>query len=170
MQEVKGLEISTPQIPFEHERRFVPKLDKLPFDFRDYPMSEIFQGYLEDGVGTRVRCESKKGEGHIFTRTVKTGEGVSRREEENEITSDEFNDIWNRISCTLKKFRYFIPYNGFEVQLNIFSGTLEGYIQIEVEFASGDEALLFQPPAWLGPEVTDDKRHRNYSLAKNGAP
>jgi len=43
-------------------------------------------------------------------------------------------------------------------------------VQIEVEFDSNEEAVAFVPPAWLGEEVTHDKAHGNYSLAKYGRP
>jgi CYTH domain-containing protein len=40
----------------------------------------------------------------------------------------------------------------------------------EVEFTSQEGSEKFQPPDWLGEEVTDDTRYKNQSLAQKGAP
>lgn len=162
--------INKDEVPFEHERRFVPKLSELPFVFSNYPMVSIIQGYLEDGRGTRLRDERDTKGQHTYLLTRKTGEGVSRTEDEQEISATEFRRPWEEVKCSLIKDRYFIKWDDVNLQLNIFHGKLEQYVQIEVEFASREEALAFVPPAWFGPEVTDDKRHGNYSLAKNGMP
>lgn len=156
-------------IPMEHERRFFPNILDIPMQFRAYPSSGIEQGYLADGHGTRIRSELKD-DVMSFTQTRKTGEGVSRPEDEHQISVPTFADMWENIECSLRKTRYFIPWKGVVVQLNIFHGPLQGYIQIEVEFDTAEEAAAFVPPEWFGPEVTDDKRHGNYSLAKNGKP
>lgn len=156
--------------PMEHERRFVPKLSELPFVFSSYPMVFIIQGYLEDGQGTRLRDERDAEGQHTYLLTRKTGEGVSRTEDEQEISAGEFRRSWEEVKCSLTKDRYFVDWNDIHLQLNIFHDNLEQYVQIEVEFTSHEEALAFVPPAWFGLEVTDDKRHGNYSLAKNGMP
>lgn len=156
-------------IPFEHERRFVPDINTLPFDYRDYPQKLITQGYLEDELKTRMRDEMD-GETHTYFQTRKTGHGVSRIEDEREITKEEFTPLWKNIEYSLSKSRYFIEYDGINVELNIFHGRLEGYTQIEVEFPSHADAINFVPPSWIGVEVTDNKEHGNYHLAKYGLP
>lgn len=156
-------------IPMEHERRFVPLLGDLPFHFEACPKTEIVQGYLEDGSKTRVRKELSGNE-YTFTRTVKIGEGISRTEDERPITASEYYLLSSRASVSLKKTRYFIKWEEVEYQLNLFQGTLWGYVQIEVEFKTAEEARAFVPPPWLGVEVTHDPLHDNYMLAKNGIP
>lgn len=158
------------EIPFEHERRFFPELRNLPFDFSRFPSVFIIQGYLEDGLGTRLRDERTEDGRHTYLQTRKTGEGVSRTEDEQEISEKDFRLMWNDVKCSLEKTRYFINRKGVDLQLNIFHGELEQYLQIEVEFDSNKAALAFIPPVWFGREVTDDKRHGNYVLAKNGVP
>lgn len=157
-------------IPFEHERRFFPELRNLPFDFSRFPSVFIIQGYLEDGLGTRLRDERTTDGRHTYLQTRKTGEGVSRAEDEQEISEKDFRLMWNDVKCSLEKTRYFISRKGIDLQLNIFHGKLEQYLQIEVEFDSNEDALAFIPPVWFGREVTDDKQHGNYALAKNGVP
>lgn len=157
------------EAPMEHERRFFPNILDIPMDFRAYPMSAIEQGYLGGASGVRLRSELKD-DVMTFTQTRKTGEGVSRQEDEIEISIPTFIDMWENIECSLRKSRYYIPWENVMVELNIFHGTLSGYVQIEVEFNSHEEAIAFTPPEWFGLEVTDDKRHGNSTLAKNGMP
>lgn len=163
---------STPtnEVPFEHERRFFPRLQNLPFALHRYPMITIIQGYLGDTLNTRLRDEQRSEGKHTYTQTRKIGEGVSRREDEHEISKEEFQQGWKMIECSLMKDRYFINWKGVDLQLNIFSGDLARYLQIEVEFISKESAVAFIPPKWFGREVTHDKQHGNYSLAKFGMP
>jgi len=162
------LEKSAKEIPLEHERRFLVDPENLPFDFNEYPMSKIFQGYLKNQKG-RVRREYQNGKS-IYTKTIKSGKGVSRQEEENEISKEEYLSLMKNAECYLIKKRFFIPWEGIEIQFNFFLLGLRGYIQIEVEFDSHEAAVNFVPRTWFGPEVTNDSRHDNYSLAKNGKP
>lgn len=157
------------EIPFEHERRWFPDVRDLPFVFSKYQMKSIIQGYLEDEFATRLRDECT-GVEHVYLHTRKTGEGISRTEDEYEIRADEFDSLWNNVKCSLEKDRYFVNWEGVDFQLNIYHGGLGGYLQIEVEFTTAEEAAAFHPPTWFGPEVTHDKRHGNYYLAKFGAP
>jgi CYTH domain-containing protein len=55
-------------------------------------------------------------------------------------------------------------------KLNVYHGNLEGLVLAEVEFSSRDKSEEFEPPDWLGEEVTDDVRYKNQILAKKGAP
>lgn len=41
---------------------------------------------------------------------------------------------------------------------------------VTVEFDDAGEAEAFQPPAWFGPEVTDDPAYRRRSIALEGLP
>jgi len=157
------------EIPFEHERRFFPDMNALPFDFKGYPKESILQGYLEDGLRTRIR-DTNDSEGHRYTQTRKTGEGVSRPEDEDAIAQDEFIILRKKVTCSLVKTRYFITWDGIDAQLNVYHAALDGYVQIEVEFKTHEEAVAFIPPAWIGREVTDDPAHGNYSLARYGLP
>ena len=156
-------------IPLEHERRFWLKDNQLPFGFTRYTPTIIIQGYLDDHLKTRVRDQCTN-ENHVYTMTRKTGTGISRYEEENIISKQDFDILWERVVYQLIKNRYFIPYNDIIMELNTYQNELSGYMQIEVEFSSHDKALAFSPPHWFGEEVTDNIRHENYFLAKLGIP
>ncbi len=159
-------------IPEEHERRFTLNLGEVIFPFAAFPKVFITQGYLEDPLRTRVRDEMEVVTGkHTYTTTRKSGSGVSRPEDEGEITKDRFDELWSMVRYSLNKIRYFVTYDGVSFQFNIFTGHLKDFApQIEIEFDSHEEAVAFIPPPWFGREVTDDPNHSNYSLAKFGAP
>ena len=41
---------------------------------------------------------------------------------------------------------------------------------VDVEFAEGEDAARFWPPAWFGPEVTDDAAWKDRAIAMEGQP
>jgi CYTH domain-containing protein len=63
-----------------------------------------------------------------------------------------------------------IPYGELKVELDVYEADLEGLKVAEVEFPSEDEAGNFQPPDWIGEEVTGDERYLNETLATRGRP
>jgi adenylate cyclase len=70
----------------------------------------------------------------------------------------------------VEKTRYEIPYGAHLIELDVYSGALEGLVVAEVEFGSEEESARFDPPDWFGSEVTDDVRYSNRSLAVHGRP
>lgn len=157
-------------IPLEHERRFFPDLKTFSFNTSLYQKVYIVQGYLEDDLRTRIRDEVDECGVHRYLLTRKTGGGISRTEHEIEITKDVFESMWRLVRVHLTKRRYFVPiFSGeYIAEVNFFEGPLQGYIQVEVEFKSHEEAVAFVPLRWFGKEVTEEKEHGNYYLAKHG--
>src|SRR5262249_30839762 len=71
----------------------------------------------------------------------------------------------------LKKARHLIPLEGeLEVELDVFEGGLQGLLVAEIEFADTEQSHGFEPPGWLGEEITGDDRYAGQRLAENGAP
>jgi CYTH domain-containing protein len=155
-------------VPMEHERRFFPDVTEFIFNSVEYEKVDILQGYLEDILKTRLRAECDSFGEYTYWQTRKSGSGISRHEDEQEITKEAFEHGWKDVKYHLSKDRYFVPVGNVIAEVNIFQGRLYGYIQIEVEFPSHQEAIAFIPSAWFGKEVTDDKKHGNYYLAKYG--
>lgn len=52
----------------------------------------------------------------------------------------------------------------------MFRANLDGLVLAEIEFPSREKSEKFEPPNWLGEEVTEDSRYKNQALAQNGAP
>ena len=54
--------------------------------------------------------------------------------------------------------------------MDVYEDDLEGVVTAEVEFGSAAQSGSFQPPAWLGEELTGDDRYANRNLALAGKP
>ncbi len=164
-----GNEKSPGEIGFnnEIERKFLVK--SLPENLEQYPCEEIVQGYLvisEDGSEIRLRKQGDK-----YFQTFKRGSGKARQEKEVEITKDQFASLWDLTEDKrVEKMKYQIPYENSIIELDIYSGSLEGLASAEVEFESLQKSNQFEPPDWFGRDVTDDNRFKNQKLALYGIP
>lgn len=151
----------------EIERKFL--VNEIPGGLENYPSNHISQGYLAvTGDGTEIRIRRK---GNRYYETVKSGEGLRRKEAEVEIGSDAFHSLWSLTEgMRVEKTRYEIPYGAHLIELDVYSGALEGLVVAEVEFGSEEESASFVSPHWFGSEVTGDVRYSNRSLAIHGRP
>jgi adenylate cyclase len=149
----------------EVERKF--RLREPP-DLSGSDSDPIEQGYLAVGAEGEVRLR-RKGERTLLT--AKRGAGLSRGEAEVEIGAEQFDRLWPLTEGRrLRKRRHLLPHDGLEIEVDVYEGDLEGLIVAEVEFNSEERARAFEPPAWLGDDVTGDERFLNENLAVNGVP
>ena len=146
----------------EIERKFLVR--KLPDDLTAFPSTEISQGYLvslDDGL--QVRLRKKRGQ---YSLTYKRGLGNVREEREVALTAEQFTNLWPATEGKrLSKTRYEIPFGERVVEIDIYSGKHDGLVVAEVEFDDEESAINFQPPDWLGDDVTGDPRYSNQLLA-----
>ncbi|MCK4730182.1 MAG: CYTH domain-containing protein [Candidatus Aenigmarchaeota archaeon] len=150
----------------EIERKFRVKI--LPEGLDQYSHKEITQGYVKITENTEERVRQK---GDRYFHTIKTGSGLSRGEDEKEITIDEYKSgLKNAEDRVVEKTRYEIPYSGRVIELDVYQGKLDGLITAEIEFPSVESSNNFTPPEWFGTEVTEDKRYKNQSLSVEGIP
>jgi adenylate cyclase len=108
-----------------------------------------------------------------FKITTKKGHGVLRLEKEDSVRRLLFVRRFEDVEFHLDKDRHHIPYGKNVIELNLFRRINDlptDYRQVEVEFKSLRGSKKFMPPDWFGPEVTDDPKHGNYYIARNGAP
>ncbi len=148
----------------EIERKWLvhdlPSLDGLKHE-------RIDQGYLAisfDGTEVRVR---RMGD-HCFE-TVKSQGGLTRDEIEVEISQDQFLALWPATEGRrLEKTRYTMKENGYQLELDVYQGSLVGLVVAEIEFESVKESQRFSLPSWFGTEVTEDKHYKNSYLAMKG--
>jgi adenylate cyclase len=83
----------------------------------------------------------------------------------------QFDVLWPQTEgMRVGKKRIRIPTENVVIELDIYSGTLEGLKTAEVEFETQDEADAFTPPSWLDREITQDERYKNKNLALDGFP
>ena len=149
----------------EIERKFL--VSRLPEDRG--PGIPIAQGYLplaSDDTELRVR---RKGDATVLT--VKRGSGLDRGEDEVAISTETFDALWPLTEGRrIEKTRHEIPHAGATIELDQFGGKLDGLLLAEVEFETREASEAFEPPDWLGREVTDDGGYGNRRLAEHGLP
>ena len=143
----------------EIERKFLIK--NIPENLQEFPSSPIEQAYLNERPVVRIR---KSGERYILT--VK-GDGVLAHEEyELPLTKEAYEHLLQKADGRIiTKTRYNIPYGSYTIELDIFSGVMEGLELAEVEFPSVEEAEAFTPPDWFSEDVTYDPHYRNAVMA-----
>ncbi len=149
----------------EVERKFLVNASP---DLGGAQADEIEQGYLAIGSEGEVRLRRK---GDRLLLTAKRGSGLSREEAEVELDRASFDELWALTEGRrLRKRRHVLPQGGLKIELDVYGGDLEGLMVAEIEFPSEEEAKAYEPPGWLGEEVTGDHRYLNETLATSGVP
>jgi adenylate cyclase len=147
----------------EIERKFL--IEKMPRNLARYSHNEIAQGYLAIGRREHVRLRKK---GRVCTLTFKRGPARAREEREIHLNPAQFAILWPATKgARLTKTRYYVPYRGLTIEIDIYHGSHEGLIVAEVEFTDVETYHSFRPPAWLGDEVTGASRYSNVKLARD---
>lgn len=150
----------------EIERKFLVK--KLPAIPENIDNHKIQQGYII--ISEKMEFRIRK-IGSIYFQTIKTGEGLRRGEYEFELTSDQFDLLWPLTEGKrVEKTRYEIEYEDFIIELDFYSGNLEGLYTAEIEFSSEEKSNKFNPPEWFSKEITLDSRYKNKNLALSKTP
>jgi adenylate cyclase len=150
----------------EIERKFLIK--EMP-SLEGFSSAVIKQGFIikNDKGLLRVRTlvsENKK-TGFI---TVKESGLLVRNEYEMEIPYDVAESFLVNCENLINKTRYYIPNGETTIELDIFSGKLNGLIMAEIEMLS--ESQIIDIPKWFGKEVTQDPSYTNLKLAVFGIP
>jgi adenylate cyclase len=151
----------------EIERKFL--LPEAPAWLSEAESARIEQGYLaiEEEVEIRLR---RTGEECLLT--AKQGHGEVRKEIEIVLDREQFEALWPLTeSRRLTKTRHLIPIDdGLTAEVDVFEGEQKSLVIGEIEFDSEEQSRDFESPAWIGREVTGDKRYAGQSLALYGRP
>lgn len=128
---------------------------------------QIVQGYLFSSAMVSARIRLADG---AATLTIK-GEraGLARDEFEYAIPAADAEELL-RLSPhpPIIKTRHEVLFAGKLWEVDEFAGRLAGLVIAEIELDHADEP--FEPPPWLGREVTHDRRYRNSALIASGIP
>ena len=128
----------------------------------------IEQGYLAiGGDGEEVRVRRSDGSNVL---TVKRGRGEERLESEVELSDDQFRSLWPLTEGRRVEKRRHLVEGESPIEVDVYRGNLEGLVVAEIEFPSVDASHRFDPPDWLGDELTGDERYANQRLATAGLP
>jgi adenylate cyclase len=150
----------------EIERKFL--LDALPPTLAFARRTPLFQGYVALDGDTEVRVRRSPAGA---TLTIKHGSGEVRVEEELALDARRADALWELTDGRrVQKVRREMLVDGHTVEVDEYSGALDGLIVAEVEFDDEDAASAFAPPPWFGREVTGDSGYANRSLSVHGMP
>lgn len=144
----------------EIERKFIPPA--LPEDLEQYPCKLIEQAYLCTGPVVRIRRQNDE-----YILTYKGGGKMVREEYNLPLTAEAYEHLKEKADGNvIRKRRYLIPLDPYQVELDVFEEPFNDLIMAEVEFPTEEECLAFRQPDWLGPDVTDDGRFHNSRMSK----
>ena len=150
---------------YEIERKFLVK--EITNNLQQYKCYKIKQGYISTNPTIRLRQRDNE-----YILTIKSSGIMKKLEYELPITEEQFNNLWHKVEGNaIEKNRYLIPLkDDLIAELDIYGANLSNFANVEVEFNSTKDAILFTPPDWFGQEVTQNNRYSNASLAKYGLP
>ncbi len=150
-------------MPIEIERKFLLKNN----DWRDEVSrsSRIRQAYMGeiDKASVRIRVQGQKANINIKSASL----AMRRLEYEYEIPLAEAEEMLDQF-CNqpqIDKTRFIVEQGRHKWEIDEFYGDNEGLIVAEIELS--DEAEVFEKPAWIGEEVTEDPRYYNVNLIKH---
>lgn len=147
----------------EIERKFLVNGD---FKAEAYDATRITQGYLSSHPERSVRIRIRGDKGYITVKGKGSDSGMSRYEWEKEIPVAEASELMKLCEPgVIDKTRYLVRSGEHIFEVDEFYGENEGLVMAEVELK--DEKEAFVKPAWLGTEVTGDKRYYNSMLIKH---
>lgn len=155
----------------EIEKKWLIKVSDIPYDLTEADKYEIVQTYLNFSPEIRIRNINNME--YVLTTKCDTAiKGLVREEHEYLITKEEYDNLLiKKEGNTIYKTRYrFINEDGIEMEIDIFSGELEGLAYLEIEFIDIESAEKYQAPSWVIKDVTTDLSYKNGYLARYGIP
>ncbi|HIQ97448.1 MAG TPA: CYTH domain-containing protein [Candidatus Limivivens merdigallinarum] len=144
----------------EIERKYLVRA--LPAHLDSYPYHTIEQAYLCTEPVIRIRRQDDS-----YYLTYKSKGMLSREEYNLPLTKEAFDHLLPKADGTIiTKRRYVIPLeNGLSAELDLFDGSFQGMVLVEVEFPDEAASRAFTPPSWFAEEVTYRKEYHNSYLS-----
>jgi CYTH domain-containing protein len=150
-------------MPLEIERKFLVRDNS--YKSLATSCSHIAQGYLSS-IRCTVRVRIRDDKGYLTIKGPSDKAGLSRYEWEKEIDLHDAEDLMQLCEPgVIDKVRYLVPSGNHTFEVDEFFGENQGLVLAEVELSSEDEA--FEKPAFIGQEVTGDRRYYNSHLRGN---
>jgi len=145
---------------YEIERKFLLGSDA--WRTQVYQTRNIQQAYFcnTEKASLRIRIADQQG----FISTKSMTDAIRRHEFEYEIPLQDaqFMLDFMCLGSAIIKLRHLIRIDNHVWEIDEFHGDNEGLIVAEIELEHEDQP--FARPAWLGPEVSHDRRYFNMSL------
>ena len=129
----------------------------------------IFQGYISNDPARTVRLRIGEGKGFLTIKGASSAEGTTRLEWEQEIPLAEAKALMPLcLPGLIQKTRHHVVDQQQLFEVDVFEGALTGLVIAEIELKNPKDKI--QLPAWIGKEVTGDKRYYNSHLAVHSMP
>ena len=123
------------------------------------------QGYLNRNPARTVRVRIQDNQGLLTVKGKSNESGTTRIEWETQIDVPDAEDLLALCEPgIIEKYRHLIAVDGHLFEVDQFLGANEGLLLAEIELPTED--ATFPKPAWLGKEVTGDKRYYNSYLSE----
>lgn len=125
--------------------------------------SSFLQAYIASGKDRSVRVRIM--DDRKARLTIKIGRNLFARDEfEYEIPLEDAREMSEQaLGVVLEKTRYFVPYEGYTWEVDVYAGAYAGLVVAEVEISNEkDQPAL---PTWIGKEITGDRRYSNVNMA-----
>ena len=137
----------------ELERRYLPL--NLPADLTKHPWKEVHDIYVPHENGHPTLRIRKNGSKHEITRKQPRADNPSEMNEETiPITETEFETLKCIPGLSVRKHRFFYPYRGIQLEIDVFLDQLDGLVVVEAEFDSIEQKNAFEIPRFCLCEVT----------------
>lgn len=123
----------------------------------------IVQGYMPAGGTAKIRIRVVGARGYLTIKGDRVGS--SRTEFERGISAATAWSMLTRVdpSTLIEKVRYKVAHEGLTWEVDVFEGRNAGLVIAEVELSYPDQPVAL--PAWVGRDITADKRYGNSTLA-----
>ncbi len=146
----------------EIERKFL--LHTPPPGLEGAEQRVIRQGYLALEPEREVRLRQS---GESFWLTVKEGSGLQRRETEIALEPTQFATLWPHTQGRrIEKVRYLFEWEGVTLEIDRYQAPHAPLMVVEIEFTDLEASTAFEPPPFLGEEVTGQRAYSNAALAQ----
>ncbi len=147
----------------EIERKFLVQGD---FKQGATQVKTIRQGYLSTDPERTVRIRLVDAQAVLTIKGKSSDGGKSRFEWEKVLSREEGEKLF--VLClpgAIEKKRHLVPYGEHLFEVDVFEGANAGLVLAEVELSSATETV--ELPAWIGEEVSGDKRYYNAYLTEH---
>ncbi len=145
----------------EIERKFLVLDDS--YKREAFCKHSISQGYICSDRGRTVRIRIRDDKGFLTIKGPSADGGLSRYEFEQEIPIDDARHLMTLCQPgIIDKTRWLVRSGSHTFEVDEFHGDNDGLVIAEVELKSSDEE--FTKPAFVGTEVTGDRRYYNAQL------
>lgn len=133
-------------------------LKSIPFDLEKYPHKDLVDHYIpEDSEHPKIRLRKR---GNLYEITKKTlvqeWNYSIQKEQTIELTKQEYDALAELPNKLVHKIRYYVPYEWFTLEIDLFQDNLDGLILMDVEFPNIQTMESFSMPDFCLADVSQN--------------